>query len=225
MIQVLKAGFIIGIATGRGKSVRESLQETIPQKYWDSVIIGYYNGGQIGKLHHEVVPNRNLDIYQPLKEVFDKLKSMPNFKQLSIEIRPHQITIETSDACDWQKIRSQLQEEIIRLNKGEIKVLESSHSIDIIPNHVTKIKVVDECIRCQENKGLGLHALCIGDRGKWPGNDYQLLDTDYSLSVDEVSSNPENCWNMSKAGMKNTDSALYYLNKIIKKDSFMRIKF
>lgn len=34
------------------------------------------------------------------------------------------------------------------------------------------------------------------DSGQWPGNDFELLSSNNSLSVDSVSSLYETCWNM-----------------------------
>jgi predicted HAD superfamily phosphohydrolase YqeG len=48
--KILKKGFIIAIATGRGKSALKDLKEAIDPIYWENVIIAYYNGGIIGKL-------------------------------------------------------------------------------------------------------------------------------------------------------------------------------
>ena len=56
--------------------------------------------------------------------------------------------------------------------------------------------------------------LCIGDKGIWPGNDFELLSTTYSLSVNEVSIMPESCWNIAKVGSKNIKATLEYLNNL-----------
>ena len=48
--EILHAGLAIGIATGRGKSVRIALRESIEKSYWGRVIVGYYNGSQVASL-------------------------------------------------------------------------------------------------------------------------------------------------------------------------------
>ncbi|OYX94353.1 MAG: hypothetical protein B7Y76_10750, partial [Sphingobacteriia bacterium 35-40-5] len=48
LIDILEKGIVIGIATGRGKSVRKDLQKAIPEQYWSRIIIGYYNCSDIG---------------------------------------------------------------------------------------------------------------------------------------------------------------------------------
>lgn len=44
--RLLRAGVIIGVATGRGKSVRQRLQESLVREHWPRVVVGYYNGGR-----------------------------------------------------------------------------------------------------------------------------------------------------------------------------------
>ena len=56
--------------------------------------------------------------------------------------------------------------------------------------------------------------LTIGDRGRWPGNDYNLLSTDFSLSVDEVSFSQMSCWNLCMPGECGVQGTLYYLRSI-----------
>ena len=54
--------------------------------------------------------------------------------------------------------------------------------------------------------------LTIGDRGRWPGNDYELLQEKFSLSVDETSVDPQTYWNLASVGQRGTAVTLEYLN-------------
>ena len=45
---MLRAGAVVGLATGRGKSVRQALRDAVDERLWGKVIVGYYNGGDIG---------------------------------------------------------------------------------------------------------------------------------------------------------------------------------
>jgi hypothetical protein len=56
--------------------------------------------------------------------------------------------------------------------------------------------------------------LCIGDRGRWPGNDFALLQEPYSLSVDEVSPDPNTCWNLAPPGHRGIQVTLDYLQSL-----------
>ncbi|MBO7539395.1 MAG: haloacid dehalogenase-like hydrolase, partial [Prevotella sp.] len=58
------------------------------------------------------------------------------------------------------------------------------------------------------------HTLCIGDYGTVEGNDYEMLTSKFSLSVDRVSKNAKSCWNIAPSGMKGLDATLYYLSRM-----------
>jgi len=55
----------------------------------------------------------------------------------------------------------------------------------------------------------------IGDRGMWPGNDFDLLSDRLGLSVDEVSRDPDHCWNLSPAGVLGPQATLHYLKRLV----------
>lgn len=54
---LLAKGWIIGIATGRGKSVRDDLRETIDPSYWPRILVGYYNASEIAPLDDDDHPD------------------------------------------------------------------------------------------------------------------------------------------------------------------------
>jgi hypothetical protein len=42
--RILRAGYVLGVATGRGKSVKETLRQRIPMKYWGGSWSGIITG-------------------------------------------------------------------------------------------------------------------------------------------------------------------------------------
>lgn len=209
----LSKGIIIGLATGRGKSVREKLQEVIEEKYWNQVIIGYYNCSDFGLLSENNLPNKELEQNRTLASIFEELTKHKFIVDVNYELKPHQIIIEIDDKNSWSKVRESIIQFIIGLNKPNIQILESSHSMDIIDQTVTnKLNIVSKCVDLASLSNLSKECLCIGDKGKWPGNDYQLLSFPYSLSVDEISAVDDSCWNLAKSGIKNIEATIYYLS-------------
>ncbi len=84
--------------------------------------------------------------------------------------------------------------------------------MDVLAPGVSKRAVVVALMElhgCNENS-----VLCIGDRGQWPGNDFSLLNQPNSLSVDEVSQDPETCWNLAPPGLRGTQAALAYIGQL-----------
>lgn len=213
LITLLKAGITIGIATGRGQSVKQDLQNSkIPKSYWNKIIIGYYNGADIGSLNDDSCPNTKVTPNKKLSHLNEYIKSLElPYSDLKIKLRPFQLTIEVSDPNNWKMIKNIIQNIVMSKSDGELQLLESSHSIDVVVrNKASKLNVVKKVIEVSGNS----NCLTIGDKGQWPGNDFELLSTPFSLSVDDVSAHPDSCWNISSIGSKNSEATIEYLKRI-----------
>ncbi|MCP9749493.1 hypothetical protein [Ferruginibacter sp. HRS2-29] len=223
---LLSWGIIIGIATGRGKSVREDLEKIVQKKYWDQVLIGYYNCSDIGNLSQIEIPNKNIKPDITLKRIFNRLIEEEFLYPITPELKPHQITIEICDKENWQKVRQSVIDFIISLNEQNIQVLESSHSMDVInQKNTNKLNIIKECTTLVNESKLARNILCIGDKGRWPGNDHQLLSTPHSLSVDEVSASKDSCWNLAEPSVKNILATQYYLSLMKKSSEGFRFNY
>ena len=211
--RLLRGQVRLGIATGRGKSVRKSLQRALPEKLWERVVIGYYNGAEIGMLGDDACPDDS-DVAGPeLKEVVDRLDRDPLIRRLAkMTIRRRQITLEPAEGFFpgplWDYVHSLL----IGLDGNEALALRSGHSVDIVPPQSSKLAVVER-VRQLAGSGSG-GVLRIGDRGRWPGNDYALLDHAHALSADEVSPDPSGGWNIAPAGHRGAQATLGYLRRL-----------
>lgn len=222
--EIVENGYLIGVVTGRGKSVRENLQNILPEKYWNKVILGYYNGADCGLLGDNSLPIKNIEINSSLKCVNEKLKEIGELYNLEIEVRPKQITIQINNKNRWSFIRN-LIIQILKTNSiSNIQILESSHSMDIIPDSISKLNILPFCQDELKKYNLPEQVLIIGDKGQWSGNDFILLDSEYGLSVDEVSSKFEKCWNIASLGNRHTTATLEYLNRLEFNASGMKFK-
>jgi len=217
LTNLLKNEIVIGIATGRGKSVRNELQKIIPNKFWPRLLLGYYNCADIGSLDDNSKPNVKQKTDSDLENFFQLLVENNIIENSSkVEKRPKQISIQSNylTANDLiQKIQD------LQINNNSIRIVESSHSIDILAPGVSKInlkKMMEKKIKREK-----FSILCIGDKGKWPGNDFDLLSTKFSLSVDEVSDDYRNCWNLLGYNNKGEMATLeYFKNLRVKKGNF-----
>jgi hydroxymethylpyrimidine pyrophosphatase-like HAD family hydrolase len=213
LIKLLDKGLVIGVATGRGQSVRNDLHSKIPAKYHSNVVVGYYNCADIGTLKNTRLPNKKGIKNELLQNIFELIKSYPFPEDVCPELKPNQVTVEIKDKKGWQKVRSIIIDLVLSKNYFGIQILESSHSIDIIDQTSTsKLNILAYCNKIAKKSKKTQNCLCIGDKGQWPGNDYQLLSSPHSLSVDEVSSLNEMCWNLVPPGIKNIKATLYYLS-------------
>ena len=214
LTKILKAGIPVGIATGRGKSVRTSLQKALSKSLWQRIIIGYYNGAACGLLSEDSIPdgsNRPCSDLESISKIILNHPALQNY--CGITVRKFQLTIEALPPLRLEQLLPVVFGITKQYGTPEIKVVSSSHSIDILAPTVSKLSVLT-AMYSHYFKGTETPILCIGDRGLWPGNDYELLQTKYSLSVDEVSIDSNTCWNIAPAGFRGVQATLSYLDCI-----------
>ena len=221
---ILSAGVYVCVVSGRGDSLRDLLQKAIPQQYWQNVIVGYYNGADIGLLSNNELPNSSKILNSDIEIADNILSPLIDETKFEYRLRPNQISIFVKRGISYREF-SRLLEVISGLLDKRLKVLRTSHSIDIIPSKNSKLSALSWYYKHSINWSHEAQSvLCIGDRGKYPGNDYELLSTPFSLSVDEVSHSLESCWNLAPVSTKNFHATLYYLTKIELRDGFFKIK-
>jgi hypothetical protein len=210
--RLLKAGIHLGIATGRGWSVREELQKALDRKVWALVRIGYYNGTDIGALADDSLPSRE----GPSDEVLKRANSLLAgdawlTSTATITPRPQQLTVEPKGTMRTDALASHVMARLAPLDGQGVRIVVSSHSLDVLGTRPGKGALVS---LLREEADSGCEVLCIGDRGAWPGNDYSLLAEPLSLSVDEVSSLNDACWNLAPLGISGPDATLLYLRAL-----------
>jgi fructoselysine-6-P-deglycase FrlB-like protein len=201
--RLLEGGAWIGIATGRGKSVRKSLRKVIRRQFWNRVLVGYYNGAQVAPLRDASKPNISKQrIKGALNEFLGLLNSNSQLKPLLVvEANAAQVKIEPTSRADLREVARWIQH-IIGLSKLPIRAVISSRSLDVIPIRTTKNRVIGEIRRAC---GRSASILCVGDSGEWPGNDYELLSNRHALSSDSTSPDRATCWNLAPVGLRCAD--------------------
>jgi hypothetical protein len=201
LTSLLEAGANLGIATGRGKSVRERLREALPKKHWTQVIVGYYNGGQIIRLESDELPDGTDHVSAELEPISEAIRADRLLAQGSITLRYRQITLTVPRGMSLEALNEHVEALVHRVATDGFRVMRSGHSVDVVPDAVSKVAVVERLMERGAN-GASDAVLRIGDRGRWPGNDAQLLASPYGLSVHEVSSDAHSCWNIAPPGQR-----------------------
>ena len=212
LVHILEAGIPLGIATGRGDSVREALRSFLPREFLPRILLGYNNASQIELLDsdHDVDGDfENL----ALKRLYAWLMDSPILlSAVKIKIYPLQITVRPKQimriASLWEEINSL----VAMTGEHELKVIVSSHSVDVIPKSVSKQNLVSEMARVFAIEETSI--LRIGDSGRWPGNDFDLLRNPMGLSVRDVSSDTDSCWNLLPTRCTGVVGTLYYLDRL-----------
>jgi len=225
LLRLLENGFVIGIATGRGKSVRIALRKAIPDYFWDKIIVGYYNGSDCGLLSDNDCPDPSQSSCSELTNVMEALnKDITLNNLIEMTIRKKQLTVEFKKPIHHSDMLPLIYQIICTSTSERPAIVTSGHSIDILAKGVSKRTVVNG-LRSLIGLSHDAPILCIGDRGQWPGNDFDLLSEPYSISVDEVSSDNLTCWNLSPPGYRGVQATLEILKSIqIEKDG-LRILF
>lgn len=213
LIKLLEGGVTIGIATGRGRSVRTDLQKYLPEEHWSSILIGYYNASDISTLDDGEAPDRSETLMEPLDSVHAILQKDTLLRETcSWTLRPRQITFEPHEWLRGFRLWERIYERLGVFRASGVRAVSSTHSVDVIGPEVSKLNVLSELLlrgAVSERSRI----LCIGDRGRWPGNDYELLAHAFALSADEVSDDPFTGWNFAPAGCRGTQATRHYLSR------------
>ena len=213
-------GARIGIATGRGKSARRDLQKHLPRPLWPLVLVGYYNGAEVASLDDDSAPDGSENVSATLQPLADALRRQQELSECAHQAdRPFQITLEATRVMPASRLWHLASQVILTTGVHDVTVTCSSHSVDIVPAGVSKLNVVR---RLREITADG-PVLVIGDRGRWPGNDHELLSEPFALGVDEISSDPATCWHLGTPGQRGPTVTLEYLSALETRDG--RLKF
>ena len=139
--------------------------------------------------------------------VGDALRRHPDFVgNVDQTDRKYQITLTVARKLSEERLWETVQEIVQASGATDVRATRSTHSVDLIAPGVSKLNVV----RRMQADGCS-NVLPIGDRGKWPGNDFELLQQPLSLSVDETNSDPSTCWNLGAWGQRGICITLDYL--------------
>jgi len=210
LTKLLDCGVLVGMATGRGVSVRDALRRVLPRDRWVNVEIGYYNGASIATLADDAAPSREEAMCVDLEAVARGLRGHREVAAVAVLTeRPHQITLEPKTMLAANVLWALANDVVSTLGIPGIRVVRSAHSADVLAPGVSKRNVVEHVWRRAGKASAA--PLCIGDRGRWPGNDFELLGGPHSLSVDEVSSAGDRCWNLAPPGIRGVEATRDYL--------------
>jgi len=209
LCRILESGIQIGIATGRGKSVRTALMERIPESLRAQVLVGYYNATVCLPLDKDIDVTKITPAISELRLAHQFLSEagLPNAE---LTLRPTQLTVEARGphleiGALWRLVLETLDLAKVR----GLKVVTSSRSIDIVSDSSSKMRLLE----FMPDRATASETLFVGDRPRWPGNDHEILNQPFALSVDEVTSSLATGWNLAPAGILNADASLFYLKK------------
>ena len=209
--RILENDVVVGVATGRGKSAGMALRESLDKRFWEKIIVGYYNGGQILRLS-EGDPQKGDAMSPQLSSFLDVIRENTQLVQLcEVEERPSQITLNPLENVPQSTLHQLVLELVLEQKMRHISVVLSSHAVDVLAPDVSKHLVVQACLdECQGSRPSS-HILRIGDSGSWSGNDFSLLSTCFGLSSANCPVNVAWSWNLAAPGHVGPEATLDYI--------------
>ncbi len=210
---LVSRGVIVGIATGRGDSIRELLREAISETYWTKIKLGLFSGGWIGDLTSEP-PSQG----QTSEFLNHAARIVGNLKHIGVPIdvirvyHPYQVSVRFRPGVDALSMWFVIVDAMRQAGVSFAGVARSRHSVDILAPGVSKSRLIRHIV--QSDKLDPYHVLTIGDQGAWPGNDSSLLDHKFSLSVATPSRKLDRGWKFTPGHKRDVDALLWYLEAI-----------
>lgn len=219
LINLLDGGFPLGVATGRGKSVRKALRAALPKRLWPLVTVAFYNGAIILPLDRDGDLNGGEEWTSTLVEVAGIIRAA-NIPGIKVTERPVQITLELEDAVSAEPLWCLTSALLAKAQKNDVRVVASSRSVDIVTTETSKLNVLE---RMPGGVSSRAQTLFIGDKPSWPGNDFELLSESASLSVDEVGFDLDTGWNLAPPGVSGSAAFMHYYGQIRKSTKHFRL--
>lgn len=217
LVGLVRAGIVVGIASGRGDSIQACLSEVLPHDVLPKIRLGLYNGGWISAA--DVTPTPQAETSEFLSHV---TRIVVRLKSLGVPIlvhrttHPYQVSVRFREGLATDSMWFVLADALRQAGLDLSTMVRSKHSVDILANGVSKSALVADII--QRDKIDPYEILTMGDQGAWPGNDAALLEHRYSLSVDMPSRRLDRGWKLAPAEKRDVDATLWYLDRMVLED-------
>lgn len=212
--RLVRAGIVVGIASGRGGSVQEALKENLPNEVVEKIQLGLYSCGWIENA--SVPPNQESTASEFLSHV---ARIVLRLKKIGVPINtikpthPYQVSIRFRDGLSTDAMWFVIGDALRQAGLDVSSMVRSKHSIDVLAPGISKAKLVAHIITSSKIEPYDI--MTIGDQGAWPGNDSSLLEHRYSLSVDEPSRRLDRGWKLAPAHKRDVDATLWYLDRFV----------
>ena len=217
LTRLLEGGLLLGIATGRGDSCGNALRRALPESLWPQVWIGYHNGTTIQLLAQRDVPDCPDTAAVPdIQKAHDLLceRVVGTAERGRVRLYPSQCSMTLLDGSTLEQAWARAHAALHELIRGQrVQIWMSSHSIDVVLHGVSKQAVISQIASAANC--LPRDILTLGDRGRWPGNDTELLNHPLSLSADQCALAPDQCWNLAGTVRRQVAATCFHLSKLV----------
>ncbi len=209
--RLLRRDIVVGIATGRGDSCHKNLVASLPANLWPRVLVCHYNGASIGTLSDLMRQPIAWSNDPVLLEVESDLRADPLIAGMAeIKNKGPQITLRSATREQATMVERLVRARLAKSYRRAARIVASSHTLDVVPLTSTKVALINHIKKYFTRGGP---VLALGDRGDIGGNDFELLATSHSLSVDRVSPDLQSCWNFLPQAVSHHHGTVAYLER------------
>lgn len=212
MERLVRAGIVVGIASGRGGSVQEDLQKNLPAEVVEQIQLGLYNCGWIADASKSPAPSTETsEFLSHVVRIVLRLKKMGVPINTVRTTHPYQVSIRFREGLSTDAMWFVVGDALRQAGLDPSSMVRSKHSIDVLANGIGKARLIAHIISTYKIEPYDV--MTMGDQGAWPGNDSALLEHRYSLSVDEPSRRLDRGWKLAPAHKRDVDATLWYLER------------
>jgi HAD superfamily hydrolase (TIGR01484 family) len=211
--RLTSSGIIVGIASGRGGSIQEHLQEAVQESLQSRIRLGLYNGGWLGHVGSPApVAGATSEFLSHVRRIVVRLQSIGVPIERIKETHPYQVSVRFRDGVSAENMWFVIADALRQAGIDSSTIVRSKHSVDVLGKGVNKSHLVADIV--QEFRMDPYEVVTMGDQGAWPGNDSSLLEHKFSLSVDLPSRRLDRGWKLAPEHKRNVDATLWYLERI-----------
>jgi len=209
LVQLAEQGLIVAIASGRGDSLHQNLQEHVPSALQGRILVGLYSGSYIVRLDEAyVIPDSNPEFSALFKWMKGTTYGCP--AEPWKKVRGGQFSFSVDSPKEGRRWHAAITNWLRRTGRDRWRAYRSGHSVDVLDSETSKRSVIDAVATAHGLDSM-TEVLCLGDCGHEDGNDFELLNHPLSLSVEGVSMELGACWNYARAGCTQAEATLEYL--------------
>ena len=214
--RLVQSGVIVGIASGRGGSIQEYLQDNLPHEIVSKIQLGLYNGGWLDDAAIKPVASKETSEFlsHVTRIVLNLQKQGVPISQKGVKAtHPYQVRVLFREGLSTYSMWFVIADALRQAGLNPLSMVRSKHSVDILAAGIGKSRLIAHIIKKFRIDPYNI--LTLGDEGAWPGNDSALLEHKFSLSVDVPSRRLDRGWKLAPAHKRDVDATLWYLDRIV----------
>ena len=211
--RLAEGSVIVGIASGRGGSIQEKLRDSLPEAIWSKLQLGLYNGGWITEIEAQQQENpATSEFLSHVARIVGRLKMLGVPIETVRTTHPYQVSVRFREGIATENMWFVIADAMRQAGLDFSRMVRSKHSVNILAAGINKSRLIAHII--QIFKVEPYQVLTMGDEGAWPGNDSELLEHRFSLSVDLPSRRLDRGWKLAPPHKRGVNATLWYLERI-----------